>query len=277
MKKKMLLLMGIFFIGTIHAQVGINTLNPYGIFHIDPLANTGGTAAAPVNDTDDVTVNAKGYMGIGTANPQASLHIIGNTTIPALRIVDGTEQNLRLMTALDNDGNGEWQEQTLFAGKVVNGAGDLIIPFANKDQTFIWSNDDINGFSYTLTEAGLYAIELRFWGVVVGANDNSATGGVGVAGATAFHVRLLKNGALEDEYEGYAHVDRSVRFDREKITFFVTLYSQVTAAEALAGAVIRLTGRSGISPRSQGVLLYGGNTISYAWGHPKVGIKLIGE
>lgn len=102
MKKKILLLMGVFSLGIIHAQVGINTKNPLGAFHIDPKANTTGTVAAPVNDSDDFIVSNSGKVGIGTVAPSASLDVRG-----AIRIADGTQAAGNIFTT-NGSGLGYW-------------------------------------------------------------------------------------------------------------------------------------------------------------------------
>lgn len=77
MKKKILLLMGIFAIGiALHAQVGVNTQNPQGVFHIDVRGNTSGAT----NVSDDMIVNASGTgvsVGLGgfpQSNASLTLH-----------------------------------------------------------------------------------------------------------------------------------------------------------------------------------------------------------
>ena len=101
MKKKFLLIMGIFSFGIIHAQVGINTQNPLGAFHIDPKANTTGTSIAPANDSDDFIVTGTG-VGIGTAAPTANLDVRGR-----VRIADGTQATGNIFTT-DGTGLGYW-------------------------------------------------------------------------------------------------------------------------------------------------------------------------
>lgn len=114
MKKLFLLLTGLFLIGLLQAQVGINTKNPFGVFHIDAEANTGGTLTSPTNDSDDVVVNANGNLGIGTANPTASLDLRG-----ALRINDGTQGSGNIFTT-DGTGLGYWDSEFKF--KILSGA-----------------------------------------------------------------------------------------------------------------------------------------------------------
>lgn len=114
MKKLFLLLMGLFSIGLLQAQVGINTSSPMGVFHVDPKADTGGTSSSPTNDSDDVIVNSNGQVGIGTANPTASLDLRGT-----IRINDGTQGSGNIFTT-DGTGLGYWDSEFKF--KILSGA-----------------------------------------------------------------------------------------------------------------------------------------------------------
>lgn len=112
-KKLVLLLAGIYFAGLLQAQVGINTKNPLGVFHIDPKGNTGGTASAPTNDSDDVIVTRTGRVGIGTANPTATLDVRGT-----VRINDGTQGSGNIFTTAGT-GLGYWDSEFKF--KIIQG------------------------------------------------------------------------------------------------------------------------------------------------------------
>lgn len=95
--------MGILSIGIHHyAQVGINTNNPQGIFHIDAKGDTSGNT----NVTDDVIVTKDGNIGIGTILPQAKVDIY-STVAGAIRIEDGNVGAGRAMLS-DNTGVGKW-------------------------------------------------------------------------------------------------------------------------------------------------------------------------
>lgn len=90
----------------IEAQVGINTTNPQGIFHVDPNRNTVGTA----NALDDIIVTGDGYMGLGTVTPSTNLHIKTatagtgtDTPVYGFRLADGSQADRR---ALVSDANG---------------------------------------------------------------------------------------------------------------------------------------------------------------------------
>lgn len=80
MKKCILLIISLLLAELCISQVGINTENPRGVFHID---TKGDTSAQGANFSDDIVADTEGKMGIGTLTPQAKLDINGN-----LRIAD---------------------------------------------------------------------------------------------------------------------------------------------------------------------------------------------
>lgn len=94
MKKIVLLIMGLFLIGLLEAQVGINTHSPQGVLHIDARGDTNGN----LNTSDDVVVNKYGNTGVGTINPQRKLEIISSTP-GAIRIVDTSEGITKVLTS----------------------------------------------------------------------------------------------------------------------------------------------------------------------------------
>ncbi|QIK55200.1 hypothetical protein G7050_12615 [Dysgonomonas sp. HDW5A] len=66
MKKKFLILLGIFCVGSIYAQVGVNTKSPLGIFHIDASGNNSAIpTAAQLADDIIVKSDGMGEVGIG--------------------------------------------------------------------------------------------------------------------------------------------------------------------------------------------------------------------
>ena len=110
MKKKILLLTGIFSVGIVlHAQVGINTKSPQGVLHIDPNENTSGTA----NSSDDVIVTNDGKVGIGTVAPRTLLDIqTGGTAaapISGFRLEDGNQGEGNILVTTDNVGTATWK------------------------------------------------------------------------------------------------------------------------------------------------------------------------
>lgn len=113
MKKKSLILflLAISIMG--YAQVGIKTLDPKGIFHVDGMGDNG-SVTNPTQIDNDFIVTDDGNVGIGTLTPRARLDLqgIGNgttTSIYGLRLDDGNQGEGK-MVASDADGFGKWQD-----------------------------------------------------------------------------------------------------------------------------------------------------------------------
>ncbi|NDW09431.1 hypothetical protein [Dysgonomonas sp. 520] len=134
MKRKLYFLMAISIIltATLNAQVGINTENPQGIFHIDGKRNTNGNT----NVSDDVVVDTEGRVGIGTNVPtnKLSIHTTGANT--GLYLPNGAASG-KVLTS-DTQGNGVWvsgavQYQTKVVG--VGGAYNFngLVPYPATD------------------------------------------------------------------------------------------------------------------------------------------------
>lgn len=112
MRRKNLLLMGIFSLGILNAQVGVNTKTPLGVLHIDPAGNT--NAAGTSGTGDDIVVKSNGQVGIGTISPAKTLDLRGK-----FKLVDGTQFDGYFLTS-DVDGNGSWKKTMQMKG-FVNG------------------------------------------------------------------------------------------------------------------------------------------------------------
>lgn len=91
-------------ISSAFAQIGINTTEPKGVFHIDAKGNTQGNS----NISDDVIVDSNGNLGIGTLTPQAKVHIYTDGTVPAIRISDQSEAAGSMLMFQDNTGVVNW-------------------------------------------------------------------------------------------------------------------------------------------------------------------------
>lgn len=95
------------FSSTLFSQVvGVNTLNPFGVFHVDGKGdnNTKGTPT-PSQQTNDFIVTENGDIGIGITSPEAKLHIY--STEDPLKI-EGLEQGdiyKNNILLLDNNDN----------------------------------------------------------------------------------------------------------------------------------------------------------------------------
>lgn len=240
MKNLLLLMTFLSVLGQSNAQVGINTKNPQGVFHIDgrsSAATTNPDTGPPsaVQQLDDFLVNIKGEVGVGTTNPQAKLHIEDGATVAApktvLKIVDGNQAKDRVLTVVDAAGNAQWKDlpSSFKLGQVY---GTTVLP----GQTFT-GYKLITGFSFKAPVAGYYSFEIRWWG------EYLFTGNTQPGLETATHFYLLKNGVLTDEYEAYSSINV---IDREKKTVFVPLYSTATVND-----VFTIYARPGYSPGTQ--------------------------
>lgn len=97
-----------------YGQVGINTINPQQVFHIDGRSSTSttnpdtGTPTAE-EQSDDFVVNSEGNVGIGNVSPTAKIDIRtdGSKTF-GFKLTDGSEKNASVLTS-DANGNGTWK------------------------------------------------------------------------------------------------------------------------------------------------------------------------
>lgn len=96
-------------------NVGVNTINPQQILHIDgasTVATTNPSAGmiTPLQASDDVVIDTYGNLGIGRIDPVTKLDI-KSLTAGAIRINDGTERLGRVLVS-DADGNTEWKQMS---------------------------------------------------------------------------------------------------------------------------------------------------------------------
>lgn len=107
MKKKFLFPFLIMFVN-ISAQVGVNTTNPMGSFHVDGNKDNGTstTLTASQQANDFIVASATGNVGIGTTSPTTKLHI-NSATSPAIKIVDGSQAAGNVLMS-DANGAGSW-------------------------------------------------------------------------------------------------------------------------------------------------------------------------
>ncbi|WP_345991958.1 hypothetical protein AAEU33_08200 [Chryseobacterium sp. Chry.R1] len=63
------------YVGT-YAQVGVNTVNPQGVFHVDGAKDNPATGTpTATQQANDVLVDASGNVGVGTITPSNKVHI----------------------------------------------------------------------------------------------------------------------------------------------------------------------------------------------------------
>ncbi len=90
------------------SQVGINTTNPQGIFHVDGNKDNPSTGTPSVlQQQNDFVVKSSGNVGIGTVNPTAKLHTYSNANYGAFQMQDGSQGTGKVL-ASDASGKGTW-------------------------------------------------------------------------------------------------------------------------------------------------------------------------
>lgn len=116
MKKIFLSILFILLVIGLPAQVGINTVNPKGVLHID-----GASTAATTNPStgtitnaqavDDVVIASSGNVAVGHPSPNwGKLHIVSPTAGRGLRIRDGARKFRILSSGYTTmPGNAKWQ------------------------------------------------------------------------------------------------------------------------------------------------------------------------
>ncbi|WP_449398988.1 hypothetical protein [Chryseobacterium wanjuense] len=92
MKKRIIILSNLFFLGYYSAQVGINNPNPQTSLHIDGAKdNPASGIPSGTQQANDVTITSEGRIGVGTISPSESLDIFsGNARIRNINTNVGT-------------------------------------------------------------------------------------------------------------------------------------------------------------------------------------------
>lgn len=94
--------------GMIFSQVGINTANPQGTFHVDGGKDNIATGIpTAVQQSNDFIVTPAGNVGIGTTTPAVKLEINSSSASGAIKIVDGSQGAGKILTS-DAQGIGTW-------------------------------------------------------------------------------------------------------------------------------------------------------------------------
>lgn len=91
-----------------YGQIGINTDNTHGLFHIDAAstaASTNPAVGSPsiLQQSDDLCITNSGSLGLGTIQPSEKLDING-----IIRIQGGNPANKKVLVSDDINGNSVW-------------------------------------------------------------------------------------------------------------------------------------------------------------------------
>ncbi|WP_221407223.1 hypothetical protein, partial [Dysgonomonas macrotermitis] len=149
------LLSGMFYI---KAQVGINTQNTQGVFHMDAAGdNTASGTITAAQSTNDILIDNTGNVGIGTLNPTARLHLKSSVAGEAFRLADGTQGENKILLG-DADGNAWWGITKGLGGYIVN-LTQGTYSFLNGTATKFPINPTAN--EIVISNDGSYAFMLR--------------------------------------------------------------------------------------------------------------------
>lgn len=151
--KNIIVLSTLLFSAVTFGQVGVNTQNPQGTFHIDGAKDNPVTGApSTVQQANDVIIDSSGNLGIGTTTPSTKVEVI-NSTSGAVKITDGTQGNNKIFVS-DANGAGTWQNTS--PAVVIESNSGSLLP-VGIGLTYLGANA-------TVTIPGYYAISPRFIG-----------------------------------------------------------------------------------------------------------------
>lgn len=115
MKQYLQLISVIVLTPSIYAQVGIDTSNPKGIFHVDGKIDNPKDPTKSINASqqlNDVIITTNN-LGTGNINPSVRLDINNGSTNGAIKIVDGTQGEGKVLMS-DANGIATWQMPNSF-------------------------------------------------------------------------------------------------------------------------------------------------------------------
>ena len=184
MKKNITLFVTLIVNVALYSQVGINTQNPQGIFNIDGGKDnpTTGSAHTAAQQRNDLVFTTNGNLGLGTISPTTKLHIDNGATNGAIRIIDGTQAEGKVLTS-DANGVATWQNKGL--GTITN-------------TTVEWSSPTAANYAYptgTVIVIGPFSVPTTGWYRLVSRffmeqNTNPATGGNATIGTGYYWLQI---------------------------------------------------------------------------------------
>jgi hypothetical protein len=171
-------------VSNVHAQIGINTKNPSGVFHIDLNQNS------PTTTTDDIIFTEDGYLGIGTTAPTAQVHINTPVGYSNMQIVDGYQKAGRVLVS-DANGFTGWGTMRASAGEKFS------LPAATYTKGVITKLNLGGSTSYKVSADGNYLVFIRWWG--------KTTGLINTTTSNAYYF-FYRNGTAIDTIEYYVPI-----------------------------------------------------------------------
>lgn len=203
-------------IGLSWAQIGINTVNSQGVFHVDGKGDTSGAS----NSSDDVLIDSNGNMGIGTLSPTAKIHSVGSSTVASMRITDSNQAQGYILVS-DANGNASWMEKPSPGGVIYSIVGSQITYAVN---------------TYSLVKAmpisvsGNYLISIRWWGYATAVVANNYTCAVfyATSSTNATNSWTSDQANLKDQIEYCANT-----YANAYTCFSTTLFAKATKGQYL--------------------------------------------
>lgn len=140
------------------AQIGINTSDVMGVFHLDGKKDNTVGAVTPAQESNDIFVDNEGNMGVGTLTPTAKLHLKSDELYGAFKLSDGT-QGLQRVLLGDADGNAYWG--------LIKGQGGSIVKMESKQISFRYNTTGVMPLSepdnmIKIPNEGSFAFMLRW-------------------------------------------------------------------------------------------------------------------
>ncbi|MBD8346426.1 hypothetical protein [Dysgonomonas sp. HGC4] len=140
------------------AQIGINTSDVMGVFHLDGKKDNTVGAITPAQESNDIFVDNEGNMGVGTLTPTARLHLKSDELYGAFKLSDGT-QGLQRVLLGDADGNAYWG--------LIKGQGGSIVKMESKPINFRYNVTGVMPLNVTdnmikIPNEGSFAFMLRW-------------------------------------------------------------------------------------------------------------------
>lgn len=225
MKKVFLFIFCLLSIGLSVAQVGINTKVPLSgsVLHIDGAGdNTSASSVTLAQASNDVMIDAKGNIGVGTVAPTAKLHIVTTGATPAMRIADGT-QGLNKILRTDANGNASWVTAPTTDGAIYNITGSTTTSYPNGTYSLLKA--------IPISNTGNFLVTIRWWGVSSSMNAAKQTSAV-------FHVLQSSSSGntwsadspnVQDQVEYYVMPPG----DSGRFCFSTSLFARVVAGTYL--------------------------------------------
>lgn len=139
------------------AQVGINTEDIRGVFHLDTAADNN-AVISPLSASNDVVITSDGNMGVGTITPTSRLHIKSDSPYSAFRLRTSTSTGAVLLG--DSSGNAFWGITKGNGGRKFS-----FLPVAttinnNTTKQILLDTEDSNGIK--VQSDGSYAVIIRW-------------------------------------------------------------------------------------------------------------------